>query len=304
MHNNQNITGKERILNCFNEHFTSVGRMLVSNLRPTNVSYTSYLTTPCQVNFNFRTVDRRHVEEIIDHKIKNKSSTGHDGISTKLLKHLKEIISEPITFIINQAITSGSFPDSLKIARVKALFKKGNSLNPTNYRPISLLPAFSKVLEKIFLAQLLEHFDGNNLFFESQYGFRKKHSTELAIAELTDKVYSAMDRNEIPYSIFIDLSKAFDSLDHGILLEKLKYYGISGKSIELLSSYLTNRFQYTFFENEKSELSAISSGVPQGSILGPFLFLVYLNDFQKASQIFSMVNYADDTALFSTSVHL
>lgn len=233
-------------------------------------------------------------------KLKNKYSCGHDDISCILVKELKSEISEPLTFIINQSISQGIFPDSLKVAKVKALFKKGDPKDPTNYRPISLLTAFSKIFEKVLLVQMVAHFNRFSLFYGSQYGFRERHSCDLAVLELIDRISTNMDSSKIPFSLFIDLSKAFDCLDHDILLYKPEYYGIRGSAAALMQSYLTGRKQYTQHENEKSQLQSITYGVPQGSILGPFLFLVYLNDLAQCSRLFSIINYADDTVLSST----
>ena len=138
-------------------------------------------------------------------------------------------------------LTTGIFPDKLKIAKVIPLFKKGGKSILSNYRPISLLPSISKLFEKVIYQQLYKYFEDSNLFYESQYGFRKGHSTELASLELVNRLLSEMDKGEVPLAIFIDLSKAFDTLDHDILLYKLKCYGLTGNSINLLKCYLTNK---------------------------------------------------------------
>ncbi len=134
-----------------------------------------------------------------------------------------------------------------------------------------------------------------------QYGFRPGHSTEHAALELVDKISSQMENNETPINIFLDLSKAFDTIDHNILLDKLKkYYGLDDIAIQLFRSYLTNRYQYVQIENAKSQLLAINTGVPQGSILGPLLFIIYINDISQSSDKFDFIAYADDTTLSTT----
>ena len=169
-----------------------------------------------------------------------------------------------------------------------------------NYRPISILPAVSKVFERIIFDQTYEHFKANGLFYASQYGFQKNHSTELAVLELVDRITQEMDSGTIPINIYLDLSKAFDTLDHDILLHKLSYYGITGVAIDLFTSYLTNRKQYVEFNNKRSVYADITVGVPQGSILGPLLFIIYINDILFSSDIFKFIMYADDTTLFAT----
>ena len=196
-------------------------------------------------------------------------------------------------------LNTGIFPDELKIAKVIPLFKKDDPKLLKNYRPISLLPTISKVVEKIIFTQLSTYFNENKLIFDNQYGFRPKHSTEYAALELVDRIITQMDKKEVPINIFLDLSKAFDTIDHTVLLAKLRYYGIHDTALLLLKSYLNNRKQYVEFEDTKSEILPITIGVPQGSILGPLLFIIYINDFSQASNIFKFIMYADDTTLFS-----
>ena len=145
-----------------------------------------------------------------------------------------------------------------------------------------------------------EYFHSKNLYYDGQYGFRKKHSTELAAIEMIDRITQELDKGNTPFNIFLDLSKAFDTLDHEIMLYKLKYYGVRGPSLKLLKSYLSDRKQYVEFENVKSNKNTIKTGVPQGSILGPLLFVIYVNDISLASKIFTSIIYADDTTLSST----
>ena len=149
-----------------------------------------------------------------------------------------------MTLIVNQSLLTGIFPDSLKVAKITPIFKKDNPHITDNYRPISLLPAISKIFEKVAYGQVYDYFVENNLLYESQYGFRKLHSTELATLEITDKITKELDQGKLPLAIYLDLSKAFDTIDHNILLDKLKYYGIKGNSLSLFHSYLSDRKQY------------------------------------------------------------
>ena len=264
-----------------------------------NTDFKDYLDKQINTNFTFRSINEQDVGKIID-SLPSKSSYGEDGISPKLLKSLKSAILKSFTLIINQILHTGIFPEHLKIARVLPLFKKDDQTIFSNYRPISLLPSFSKVVEKIIFNQLYEYFDSHKYFYSSQYGFRKCHSTEHAALELIDKIITDMDKGNIPINIYLDMSKAFDILDHRILIDKLKYYGITGTALDLFISYLSNRKQYVDFKGIKSNTLDIKSGVPQGSILGPLLFIIFINDFSKSSNLFDFIIYADDTSLSST----
>ena len=204
-----------------------------------------------------------------------------------------------IIFRQNQILKTGVFPSQLKIAKVIPIFKKDDNKMFNNYRPIALLPVLSKVVEQVISSQINNFFKINNLFYDSQYGFRPGHSKEYAAIEITDRIISAMDKNKIPLNIYLDLSKAFDTLDHAILLDKLFHYGIRRNPLKLISSYLENRQQFVEFRNTKSKILQISTGIPQGSIVGPLLFLIYINDFPSASSYFNFIMYADDTTLYS-----
>ena len=167
---------------------------------------------------------------------------------------------------------------------------------------MSLLSSISKVVERVVFNLLYQYLDINNLLFDSQYGFRKQHSTELAALELIDRIRKSMDNGQIPVPIFLDLSKAFDTLDHTILMSKLKHYGIKNKAFQWFNSYLSNRHQYVEFEGARSETLGLEMGVPQGSILGPLLFIIYVNDMHTVSNKFTFTTYADDTTLTAPMV--
>ena len=203
-----------------------------------------------------------------------------------------------MTHFINLSIISGVFPDQLKIARVIPLFKSGDKSIFTNYRPVSVLPAFSKILEKVIYNRLLDYLNKHKILSDNQFGFRKHHSTEYALTLLYDKISSAIDNNELTVGIFIDLSKAFDTVNHQILLDKLLHYGIRGVALNWFVSYLSNRHQFVQFNDTSSSLHIIKCGVPQGSILGPLLFPIYINDLCDVSKILDFILFADDTNIF------
>ena len=195
-------------------------------------------------------------------------------------------------------ITTGIFPDSFKKSKIIPLFKKGEPSLLVNYRPISLLPTISKIFERIIHNQMYDYFNDNNLLAEQQYGFRKLHSTEFAAVKLADYISKQMESGKIPCSLYIDLSKAFDTLCYDILLHKLRYYDFSGIELKLLRCYLRNREQYVKYNNYQSELIDISTGVPQGSILGPLLFSICINDLITVSDKLNFIMYADDTTIY------
>ena len=298
--NDRPVTDLPTIVNEFNNYFTNIGPTLATKIiPPSGKSYRDYLKSPCPHNFSFSNVDSNDIKKIID-KLKNKSTSGHDNLSNKLLKTIKNEIAEPLSIMINEALNTGIFPDELKIAKVLPIHKKGDIHLFSNYRPISILPSVSKVYERVVHNQLHKHFQDLKLYYNSQYGFRTKHSTELAALELIDRTIKSLDQNECPINIYLDLSKAFDTLDHEILLSKLDYYGIRDKAHDLLRSYLTNRKQFTQCNNKSSDPLIITTGVPQGSILGPLLFIIYINDISKVSNSFYPIVYADDTTLSAT----
>ena len=229
----------------------------------------------------------------------------NDGISTKLLKETIDIVGTPLTHIINRSFDTGIVPSQLKTAKVIPIFKANDSNLLKNYRPVSLLPAISKLLEKIMHNKLVSFLTTNNTLYEHQYGFRSKHSTVHPIIHLLNKCAMATNANEPEYTLAVlcDLSKAFDVIDHKILLYKLRQYGIRGVVIKWFESYLKDRNQFVNFENNDSDKRNILCGVPQGSILGPLLYLIYVNDIFMACDS-TILSYADDTTMVSSHPNL
>ena len=213
--------------NQFNNFFANTGRNLSDKIsRKSDKHVTTFLKQEVLSTFDFQCIDCIDVKKTI-HNIAAKNSCGIDAISTKLIKMIGDDIARPPTLMINQSLSTGVFPDKLKIAKVIPLYKMDDPHLVDNFRPISLLTAISKIFEKIVFNQVYAYFDRNELLYTSQYGFRKLHSTELASLELVDRVRLDMDSGKMSLSIFLDISKAFDTLDHSILLLKLTIYGLS-----------------------------------------------------------------------------
>ena len=299
-HNGFTLSNAKDIANAFNVYFANIGKNLASEIEQNVniIDYTQYLSTPItETKLQFKCITDNDTQKAID-KLENKSSSGHDGISNKLLKLLKMELSKSLTLIINQMITTGIFPDSFKISKITPIFKKGDVSLLSNYRPISLLPTISKIFERILYNQLYEYFNSNNLLAEQQYGFRTNHSTEYAAVRLVDTISKEMESGSTPTALYIDLSKAFDTLSFDILLYKLNYYGVKGNAFKLLKNYLTNRKQYVVFNSQNSETVDITTGVPQGSILGPLLFSICINDLITISNKLKFIMYADDTTIY------
>ena len=261
-------------------------------------TFDKYLNNRILTSFSFKTIDDVTIKKIIS-DFKPKTSSGDDGISMKLLKLISDAITPSLAVLVNQSLITGIFPHKMKLAKVLPLIKKPNVFEIGNFRPISLLSSLSKILEKCVFDQVCAYFEDNKLFYCSQYGYRKNHSTDYACVELVDKVMHDLDNGETPICFFLDLSKAFDTLNHDILLSKLRYYGMDSNVIKWFKSYLTDRSQYVEIENIRSSTKPIRTGVPQGSILGPLLFIIYVNDINCASSKFEAILYADDTSLNS-----
>ena len=208
----------------------------------------------------------------------NKSSPGWDEISSNAIKPCSDLLTKPLKHIFKLSFKKGIVPNALKVAKVIPIFKSGEKDSVKNYRPISVLPCFSKILERIMYNKLYKHLQDNNILYPKQFGFQKFHSTDYAIVQLTDQILDTFEENKFTLGIFIDLSKAFDTVNHDIMLEKLKLYGVQNCYLNWFKSYLSQRKQYISFDQEKTEILHIKCGVPQGCILGPLLFLLYVND--------------------------
>ena len=219
-----------------------------------------------------------------------------DKLSGRFLKDGANILAKPISTLCNLSISQGVFPNACKVAKLKPIFKKGKKTDPSNYRPISLLPSISKIIERVIHDQKNAFLSNEDILYNYQSGFRGNHSTNLCLSFLTDKVLKGFDAGLLTGMILIDLQKAFDTIDHEILLQKLKAIKFSESTIKWFKSYLSERIFLLYIENKLSDFGKFSCGVPQGSILGPLLFLIYVNDMPQAVTS-TLLLYADNSCI-------
>ena len=291
------ITNNAEIVEKLNDYFVEVGSRLAASVPPAMTHFSDYLKKSYVNSLVLYPTDAAEIVNIVS-CLKNKNSSGVDDIPITILKSSIFYIAEPLAAIVNCSLNTGNFPNALKIARVTPIFKGGEKDCFQNYRPISVLPSFSKIFEKVVFNRLIAYFDSSKVICSNQYGFRKNHSTYMSLIDIYDKISMAADKSEFSIGIFIDLSKAFDTLNHNILLQKLEHYGIRGISLDWFKSYLSNRKQCVILNGVTSSLKSITHGVPQGSILGPLLFILYINDIVNCSDLLLFILFADDTNLF------
>ena len=234
-------------------------------------------------------------------KVKTSNGFGTDMISSFFLKTGIEILAASLIQLFNWSMSVGHFPDNWKTARVAPIFKKGSTQDKSNYRPISVLPVVSRLFEKLVFDQLYSYFNDNKLIFSDQSGFRSLHSTLTSLLRCTNDWYLNIDKGLYTAGVYIDLKKAFDTVNHEILLSKLEYYGIKGKEFRWFHSYLVDRSQFCRVNGQISSTEPINCGVPQGSCLGPLLFLVYINDLPNCLKHSHVSMYADDTSIYFAS---
>ena len=293
----------KRITNELGQFYSKLGKMLAAKIKPGLIGIDEYLAWIKRVDASLilNPITVLEVEKIIM-KLPNKTSYGHDKIGNILLKELCKCISFPLCSIFNQSLSEGYFPDAMKMAEIIPLYKGKEFDKVINYRPVSLLITISEVLEKGVYSRVYKFLEKHKVLYDSQYGFRRKRSCEQAVLELVSSVLQVKNQFQHSVAMFLDLSKAFDTLDHTILLRKLDLYGLRGICNNWFESYLKDRMlvtKLTTLDNKtvKSEVYNITYETAQGSCLGPLLFIVFCNDIHLLPTSSRIIMFADDTTL-------
>uniref|UniRef100_A0A8C6M2L5 Reverse transcriptase domain-containing protein n=1 Tax=Nothobranchius furzeri TaxID=105023 RepID=A0A8C6M2L5_NOTFU len=292
---NQEIYQSKEIANEFNKYFTEIGPNLAKDISNTKLDAdaVSKITNLDKTIF-IQGTNENEVITVVK-TFKSKKSADLHGFDMSVVKEIIEIIAKPLTHICNQSLQSGRFPERMKVAKVIPIYKAGDKHDFSNYRPISILSQFSKILETIFHKRLYDFIEHHDILSEQQYGFRRDRTTSLAIVDLVEKISDAIDNKQYAVGVFLDLTKAFDTVNHDLLIKKLCRYGIRGVAYDWIKSYLDNRFQYVHINNTDSQLLTVTTGIPQGSVLGPLLFVLYINDICLVSKTLHFILFADDT---------
>ena len=296
--NGKGITDGQEIAKGFCDFYCQVGPKLAAKIQKEQRSFKEYMGDAVQESLFLTPTTPQEIEELCLNLEPNKG-VGWDEVSPKVIKGVAKELSGSLSRLYNSCMREGHYPACFKVARVVPVFKAEDPTEFSNYRPVSVLPVLSQIFEKVIRSRLVRFLDRNKVIIPGQYGFRSGHSTAMAILDMVEKVRGAWDQGNVALGVLIDLKKAFDTVDHSILLAKLEHYGVRGTAHKLMSSYLEDRAQYVTYDGYESDRGELLCGVPQGSVLGPLFFLLYVNDMISACPELELVLFADDTNIFA-----
>ena len=293
--NDQIIRDQQQVCETLNEFFTSISRTVTTEARP--LPDLSHITKnrPATQDLSLKETNPLEVKETLM-KIKSHKATGSDLIPPLAVKQSAEVLCYPLCTLINHIFDNGKIPQQRKLGEVTPVYKKDCRLDKSNYRPITILPSLSKVFETIVHSRISPHFE--NIYHKYVFAYRKYHGCDTAILTLTEQWKKELDNHKIIGLVSMDLSKAFDTLPHNLIASKLAQYGADQKTLSLISDYLFNRRQRVKLGDRFSTWQEVTAGVPQGSILGPLLFNIFMNDLAYVIKNCNLATYADDTQIF------
>ena len=303
MHKDKEYDNDNDIAEAFNNFYGSIAEKTKAKIVNTNTTFDEFMPRPNQNTFFAVPTTAVEIADLI-RNLNTNSAVGPRSIRSDILKLISPSVSPMLSQIFNECLIEGIFPDCLKTAQITPVHKKDSLIEIENYRPISLLSNIGKLFEKLLHDRIYKFFEKENLLFNKQFGFRKHHNTSHAIIALTESIRNSLRKKEYSVGVFVDLQKAFDTVEHDILIKKLDTYGLRGTSNNLLKSYLSNRKHNVKIRKSISKSLDLKHGVPQGSVLGPLLFLIYINDLHRAIDHSETYHFADDTCLLNKNTSL